>query len=94
LSRLATPEPGKAGLARVSSRRVGVRLLRVPGRVGGAGEEVAADVGDEVSGAGGSVVEVDGSVGGDGGDDEVGNGLAGGVIEVGGGGLAAVCPRQ
>mgnify|MGYP006962356922 CR=1 FL=1 len=51
---------------------------------GGAGEYVAGDVGDEMGGAGAPVLEGDFAVGAEFGDDEVGNGLAGVEVEVGG----------
>ena len=76
---------GGAVRRRVSSRRAGVSGVK------GAGGEVAVDVDDEVGGGAG--VEADGAVGGEFGDDGVGDGVAGGVVEVAGvgsGGVAGV----
>ena len=67
-ARLMVPCRGPGGrvppvLLRVSSSRVGRRAVEGAGCGGGAGEEVAGDVGDEVDGAGGAVEEVDRAVG-------------------------------
>ena len=66
--------------------------VRVPGSGGGAGEEVAADVGDQVGAARATVEKMDGSVRGDGGDDEVRDGLAADEVEVGRVGSGPVAP--
>ena len=71
--------PRARTVAGVEDARRGERGVQATG-----GEEVARDVGDQLDRAQGAVVQVDVAVGTHRGDDQVGHGLAGREVEVGG----------
>ena len=71
-----------AGWSRVSMIRAGASEATAPGSGRGAGDDVAGDVGEQLHGAGGSVEQLDLSVGADRDDDQVRDVLPGLEVQV------------